>query len=411
MAFGAFPARGRGGRVSLLPTGALIFNVRDEQAADVYVLQQVAPGGNWRYSQSEDLRQWTREQGRVGWSIQRLPGYLIITSEQGAERITNSLQMDGRSVLADVREFQVARSRVGAAPLFWLWDGTFGGGLALEVQAEGLSLEAFLDAEGTLLPDAAPLEQSAVEGVPTGALFVDSGVDFNLTAQAGLDALNESLFGGLLNLEDGFESLLGIDLQEDTLPLLEGTYALYAGYGRGDLYDLFGAPLEAGLLLAPADQALLTATVLTVLAALEALGLEVESLGSSLAAPRFRVEALEDILLPLGLGSLEGRFYLSTDSGAERSTRAISGRNLSTDRNWERIWAGRPAGTEHITYVNLKGITALLEEFIATGEEEIPLLEDVLAYLARFESLALYNQVDALGYLRVQLSLRLVAAE
>lgn len=376
------------GEDSLLPGLALIIATTDDTAALQWISEQAGDRVQVEY---ENITIWL---ANLFGAFIYTPGYVIVTDRADAStHIVNAISGNSGTLANDFFYLR-ATSTLSSDPVIRLYEGFNNGTLAFFIEADQLSVERIQHENFSVLGVPEPLDSTILEGVPSGALFVDTGMNPGLTLQVILNSISELFF--LPDLDSFSQELLGVPFYSDLLPLLQQGYAFYVGYGNGSFYKEYGLPLEGGLILAPENPLLAGLTALTINSYLE----ETYDLSITTVTPtQYRLDWPDNLLPGVVYGLEQNRLYVSNESGAIDIINALSGTNLTDDPQWQRVSAGAPSGTQRIQYINLTGLTSLTEDFITTTLPDLNTgwRQAVFDYLARYEAAAVYYRTDREG--------------
>lgn len=377
----------------LIPTMALVFQVRDEDAADAFVSTLV--GANWRHTEVEGGYLWTEQRPAFARAILRLDGYLVMGSARGTEMMAHGQEGGLRSTPDFVR----VKNALSGSPTLWGY-GVVGGFAIYTGEVFSIEVVTCGNPPDLGIPDA--LDEAALTSIPQDAFAVISGTDISLILQR-MTGVPEALFDFLRDLDPAFaeiadlpdslfRTMLGVDYEREFLPLFDGGYAGFLTFGFGSGYAALGIPIDGGFVLAPEDSANAIFTSSTITNRLEQSGLPI----TRISPTTFSLDTGTG--LDLYFGFMGGRLYLSTESGMEDIQQAVDGRNLTDNDIWKSTLVYAPEGTQQVIYLNLRSTAA----FIDTGRAAVPeavqnLIGDILTYVRQYDSLALFHRVDEDG--------------
>ncbi len=387
--------------LDVFPALTLIFQVRDETAADAFV--EDVTGQGWKQTISDSYRIWKNHRSLEGRSILRTPGYLVMSDARGIETVTEVLESE-KMPLTQNEDFIHITSAFSGTLSAWVYSKI--GGVALYT-GDMVSIEAVLLGDSPdELPD--PISTSALEAVPQDAFVVVAGTDFDIPL-AQLGELPQLLLDFVAMLTDTaqisalgesfFRTTFGVDYEREFLPLFDGEYAAFLTFGFGSVDDTLGVPVDGGIIVAPQEATNGVFTANTIVTRLQELELPIARV-----SPTLYVYDTGDILsgLDFYLGFTQGRLYFSTESGAEDIRNTLDGRNITDNAVWQRTFEYAPEGTQFALYTNLQTAAAFLnagQEFLP-DELQAPLQNFLLAvtdYVRQFDSLALFGRTHADG--------------
>lgn len=392
----------------LMPGFALILQVRNERLADFFIQQRLDESdfdidpllaGVARYRNQDG--------GLIPIDMLRLPGFVVLGSPAGVDEVQAILEDPNAPTLAENTNF--ANYDRALAPDAFLKGYLIGGnGVAAMADEEAFTVDTISTGRPSdRLPR--PFGSDVLEAIPIAPLVVITGSDANAGLRSTLDTIDDVLDVlddiGLTDdasrsLQDAFAIFTGVPL-DNLVSLLDGQYAVYASYSRGTIYETLGLPIDAGLLAAPDDPRRAAETVVVLTNTLEDTGLNIANPESGIFEIITGVDALPEIVY----GSSGERFFISTQSGAERTIRALTAGNLTTDQRWQRVVENAPDDTQQIAYLNMSALAALSAEGLGFDFLNTQLVRDIIEYLLRFESAAIYTSERPNGQTITRLSI------
>lgn len=364
--------------------------------------------GQWEAeSHGSSITLYARQDFPIPYGFLVIDQQYMVFSETGTleELVKRLILYPDYETLATLPAFEKMQADFLTTPAIWGYSGLTQMGAALYPESDLLGVDVFWqdNPSATSAPVARPFDGQVLEAVPITTLGLVGGMDLNLWLQRMVDGLRSmtqwigSLNENFSNLSPQLEALLrvalGINVEQDLIPLFEGSSVMYITRTQA---TVGGWPLgvEGGLILAPDEprNAIITLTRLG-----NRLGQNLGFTPELTDTAQFTIHSPIEPMIPDSVyGVAQNRYvYWSSASGASAIQLTAEGDNsLATSQVWQQALSVAPDGFQNVAYLNLASL----------GDSAAVLLPVALPV----ESAALYHRQDqdGFGMLRLVVMLR-----
>jgi hypothetical protein len=360
-------------------------------------LQGLTPQNGWQVTAySDSMQTYLNEEFPIAYGLLQVQQYLVISESGTINALVQALLAPSEyPTLAQTSFFQSMQAEFDLPPQAVVYSSLLQRAIALYAGQERWGVDYFWQTDPPEEALARPFDPQVLQAVPISAWGIIAGMDLNLWLQRLVDFLRQAAqsLGGLndnlSNLPQQLEALLrvalGINVEQDLIPLFGGGYALYAAQTQATV-GTWPLGLEGGFILAPDEprQAIITLTRLG-----NRLGQNLGFTPELTAQAQLTIQSPDEMFIPdLVYGVEQSRFvYWTSPSGALAIQTALNGPNITDSQVWEQALEAAPSQFQQMAYLNLQPLLATLAVALQAQELALP-----------WQSLALYQRQDLTGF-------------